>query len=147
MATILRDEFVNESGGFLGVITITARGDRRSFSVPPGESVWLSEEEQIETANAPRSDADNPLVNGSLRLRTKAGEVKNRRPLRPEPGAEVTPPTREPEPEPEVVETGATPPPAGDAEEGEFADGEEVATPEAATADKPARRRKAPVAG
>jgi hypothetical protein len=55
MAHTIRDEFRNDSGGFIGVITINARGDRVGIAVPPGESVWLSEEEQIETANAPRS--------------------------------------------------------------------------------------------
>lgn len=144
MATILRDEFVNKSGGFIGVTTINARGDRTSLAVAPGDSVWLSEEEQIETANAPRSDADNPLVNGQLELRTRGEEIKNRRPLRPDPDAPVTPASADPEPEPEVVqETGATPEAAGEPEEGDFAEHEEVATPEAATADKPARRRKA----
>lgn len=151
MAPIIRDEFVNESGGWIGVVTINARGDRTGVAVPPGESIWLSEEEQVETANAPRADADNPLVNGQLVLRTKAEEVKNRRPLRPSDEAPVTPATPADQPpvkpvdEPEVEdETGATPEPGGEPEEGTFAPGEEVATPEAAEAPKPARRRRAP---
>jgi hypothetical protein len=87
-------------------------------------------------------DADNPLTNGGLTLVTAAQDVKNRRPLRP-----VDEPKPEPDDEPEEpAATGDTPAPAGDPEEGAYADGEEVATPEAATADKPARRRRAPVA-
>lgn len=150
MAVITRDEFVNTSGGWIGVVTITARGDRQAVAVPPGESVWLSEEEQVETANAPRADADNPFINGQLELRTRAQEIRNRRPLRPDETGPVAPATPADEPtaanpggEPAAEETGATPEPDGEPETGEFSDGEEVATPDAAAAPKPARRRRA----
>lgn len=79
MATA-RSEFTNESGGFVGVVFIED-GKRRGGSVRPGDSVWLSEEEQIATANAPRRDADNPFTNGFLQLKTAATEIANRRPI------------------------------------------------------------------
>lgn len=138
MATIIRDEFVNVSDGIVGAITIDARGDRRGIAVHPGQSVWLSEEEQIETANAPRADTDNPLVNGTFELRTNGAEVKNHRPLRPDAN-----PVVEPEPSPE--ETGAAPEPQGEPEEGVRQPGEEVGTPDAATAaGRPRRGRGTP---
>lgn len=149
----IRDEFKNKSGGWIGVITIDARGERRGIAVPPGDTVWLTEEEQIATANAPRSDTDNPLTNGDLVLVTEAAEVRNRRALRPE-GEVVSKEdaARAAAAEQErqlaaTAETGATPPPAGEAEEGAFAPGEEVATPAAAEAPKPARRRAPAAAG
>jgi hypothetical protein len=135
MAKIIRDEFVNTSSGIVGAITIDGRGDRRAVAVRPGESVWLSEDEQIETANAPRADSDNPLVNGMFELRTHGAEVKNRRPLRPDPEAQV---------EVEVVvpeETGAAPIPVGEPEVGSRPLEEEVATPEAVPASGRGRRR------
>lgn len=75
-----RSEFQNESGGFVGV-TFIEEGKRRGGSVPPGESVWLTEEEQIATANAPRRDEDNPFTNGFLKLVTPATQIANRRPI------------------------------------------------------------------
>lgn len=127
--TTTRDLFRNDSGGWIGVVTIEPGGDRRAISVPPGHEVWLSEEEQILTANAPRAEADNPLTNGSLTCVTEAGDVKNRRALRPDTpvAAEATP--EQPE-EPVEEEVGAPPSPEGDPAEGTRPPGEEVATPE-----------------
>lgn len=147
MANIIRDEFRNDSGGFLGVVTIDNRGDRHGVSVAPGDTVWLSEEEQIATANAPRSEADNPLTNGNLVLLTSGQEVKSRRPLRP-----VAVETPEPEPDtgpdagPDAAPPPAdpdAPPPEGEPEEGKLAEGEEVGTPEATTAAGRRRRKQA----
>jgi hypothetical protein len=76
-----RDEFVNQSDGFIGVITIDPNGKERAIAVRSGASVWLSEAEQILTANAPRKDEDNPFANGDLKLRTRAADIKNRRPI------------------------------------------------------------------
>lgn len=77
----LKDEFRNETKGFVGVITIDPQGNQKGVAVRPGSSIWLSEGEQILTANAPRLDKDNPFINGQLSLVTKAGDVKNRRPI------------------------------------------------------------------
>lgn len=76
-----RDEFVNSSDGFIGVITIDPNGKEKAIAVRSGASVWLSESEQILTANAPRNDEDNPFTNGDLKLRTRAADIKNRRPI------------------------------------------------------------------
>lgn len=76
----IKDEFKNNTKGFVGVITLD-NGKERGIAVRPEATIWLSEEEQILTANAPRQDEDNPFVNGQLSLVTKAQDVKNRRPL------------------------------------------------------------------
>lgn len=76
----IKDEFRNETQGFVGVITID-NGKERGVAVRPESTIWLSEQEQILTANAPRRDEDNPFINGQLKLVTKAQDVKNRRPL------------------------------------------------------------------
>lgn len=147
----VKDEFRNVTTGWIGVVTIDGRGDSQGIPVAPGQSVWLSEEEQIATANAPQSDADNPFTNGTLAIVAKGSEVKNRRPF----GADVAPSLDQVVPEtveaieeaevivpaPPVEETGATPIPESEPETGTPAPGEEVATPEAAA--KPPRRRKA----
>lgn len=86
-------EFRNESGGFLGVIVIEPGGKERGISVRPGDSIWLSEEDQIATANAPRSDDNNPFINGQLKLVTAATAIANRRPIgdttQPQPNEEA----------------------------------------------------------
>jgi len=113
-----KDEFINTTDGWLGVVQLNHLGQALGASVEPGGSVFLTEEEQILTANAPREDKDNPFANGALKLRTRAVEIRNRRPF----GA--------PE-EPDETETGATPQPEGEPELGSAAAGEEVATPKA----------------
>lgn len=143
----VRDEFVNSSDGWIGVVQIGPHGEQKGTAVEPQGSVWLTEDEQILTANAPHSDEDNPFTNGTLQLRTRGANVKNRRPY----GADVAKPhivAEEPEVEPvtpEQEETGATPAPAEEPELGQAAAGEEVATPQAAMRPKPkptARRRQ-----
>lgn len=84
-----KTEFRNASGGIIGVVTIEPGGKEVALPLKPGASVWLSEEERIATANAPRRDEDNPFANGQL---VRVGEVpegaKNRRPIGDE---ELTP--------------------------------------------------------
>lgn len=126
-----KDEFINTSDGWVGVSTLKPNGEARGAAVEPGGSVFLSEEEQILTANAPRSDEDNPFANGSLVLARRAVDVPNRRPWGEHPGA---PEPDETPVEPEEEETGAAPAPQEEPPEGERAPGEEVATPEAVTA-------------
>lgn len=77
----LKDEFENTTEGHIGVITLDPTGKERGIAVRPKATIWLTEAEQILTANAPRRDEDNPFANGQLRLKTKAADVKNRRPI------------------------------------------------------------------
>lgn len=58
--------FRNDSPGWLGVVTIGPKGDDRGTSVAPGDLIWLSEAEQILTANAPRKAEDNPFIEQTL---------------------------------------------------------------------------------
>jgi hypothetical protein len=60
--TIQKQQFKNESGGWIGVVVINAKGEDTGASVEPGGTVWLSEQEQILTANAPRKAEDNPFL-------------------------------------------------------------------------------------
>ncbi len=76
-----KTEYRNDSGGIIGVITIEPGGERKPIPVSPGATVWLSEEEEIATANAPVRDEDNPFINGQLVKVTDAADIKNRRPL------------------------------------------------------------------
>lgn len=108
--TILKDQFRNDSPGVIGAVSVNNRGEVQGIPVYPGDTVWLSDEEQVLTANSPRDPADNPLINGSFTLIAEQGEFKNARPVRP------------------VAET----PP-----EGERPADEEVGTPDAAPADAP----------
>jgi hypothetical protein len=100
-----KDEFRNVTDGWLGVVTIDHTGKASGTSVEPGGSCFMTEEEQILTANAPRSDEDNPFTNGSLRLLRRGLEIKNRRPY----GAGAF----EAEPEADETETGASASPRG----------------------------------
>lgn len=62
MTSIQKQQFQNMSGGHLGVVVIGPKGVETGIPVPPDGFVWLSEEEQILTANAPRSPKDNPFT-------------------------------------------------------------------------------------
>lgn len=117
-----KDEWLNTGAGWIGVVVIDGRGDHHGEAVAPGRTVWLSEEEQIATANAPVNDEDNPFANGSLELQTRGAEIRNRRPY----GTHAGGPVRQDE-----TETGATPVTHDEPPEGAPAPGEEVATPEA----------------
>src|SRR4051812_27314693 len=76
-----KSEFRNDSGGFIGVVTIEPNGKENPIPIAPGAAVWLSEDEQIATANAPLRDEDNPFANGNLVKVTDAKDIKNRRPI------------------------------------------------------------------
>lgn len=62
MSQIEKQQFKNNLHGWIGVVLIGPKGDDRGGSVEPGGTVWLSEAEQVLTANAPRSAADNPFI-------------------------------------------------------------------------------------
>lgn len=76
-----KTEYRNDSAGIIGVVTIEPGGERKPIPVSPGATVWLSEEEEIATANAPVRDEDNPFINGQLVKVTDAADIKNRRPI------------------------------------------------------------------
>lgn len=107
-------EFRNRTDGFIGVVVINEKGDRHGASVGPGDRVWLSEQEQILTASAPKLDKDNPFVGGhedggaALELVTEKRPVRSPRPIGT-PAPEGAPETSEEveaaeEPAPEDVE-------------------------------------------
>lgn len=57
-----RDEFVNRTQGWVGVVRINRKGDEVSESVEPGGRVFLTAEEQELTAQAHRRPEDSPFV-------------------------------------------------------------------------------------
>lgn len=59
---IEKQQFKNTTGGWIGVTVIGPRGEDRGAAVEPDGTVWLSEQEQILTANASRRPEDNPFV-------------------------------------------------------------------------------------
>lgn len=122
----VKDKFLNKGEGYVGVVTLAGNGERQPIAVAPGDEVWLSEEEQALTANAPRDPADNVLSNGTLELVTEGVDIKHARPLRPT----------------AVEETGAAPEPAGDAAKGSRPAGEEVGTPGALSDEEKAERQE-----
>lgn len=155
-----KDEFRNTTNGFIGVITIDPTGKEKGVAVRPKSNIWLSEAEQILTANAPRLDKDNPFVNGSLELVTKAADVKNRRPIGDaapqaaketpeEPQEEVAPASDPPPPAPEAGAQGNTAPKPETAEERAEADRKrtEAEKAKAAEAQKQAAAGAKPVGG
>lgn len=56
-----RAKFRNRSDGRVGVIKIKATGERHAISVAPGEEVWLTQQEIIESAEAPRQAKNSPF--------------------------------------------------------------------------------------
>src|SRR3954454_13954339 len=57
-----KQQFHNETGGYLGVVVLSPKGEEVGVSVPPDGYVFLSEDEQRLTAAAPRNPKDNPFV-------------------------------------------------------------------------------------
>lgn len=152
-----RTEFENVSDGVIGVQVADGNNRMQGIPVKPGETVWLTEAEEIATANAPRRPEDNPFTKGWLQVKTRAGDVINRRPIgsRDQVTTAVAPapaPTPAPKDERELPtverqgqpgETGAPPLPEGDPALGARTPGEEVATPQAVPSGKraPAKPR------
>lgn len=83
----LRSEWINDSGGTVGVTLFDDDGKRIGGVVKPGATVWLTEKERIATANAPAKASDNPFANGTFRCVTPSTEMANRREF----GAEQAP--------------------------------------------------------
>jgi hypothetical protein len=63
---IEKQAFRNDSPGWIGVTVIGPEGRPKGKGVEPGAIEWLSEQEQILTANAPRNAEDNPFVEQKL---------------------------------------------------------------------------------
>jgi hypothetical protein len=63
-----RAKFRNRSTGRVGVIKIKATGERHAISVAPGEEVWLTQQEIIESAEAPRQAKDSPFEPRRIRV-------------------------------------------------------------------------------
>lgn len=62
MPQIEKQQFRNNTQGWIGAVSIGPRGDESGIAIAPGETAWLSEAEQILTANAPRRPEDNPFL-------------------------------------------------------------------------------------
>lgn len=62
MSQTEKQQFRNNTEGWLGAVTIGPRGDDRGVAIEPNGTVWLSEAEQRLTANAPRQPEDNPFI-------------------------------------------------------------------------------------
>ena len=113
----LKSKFENVSKGVVGAVVFGLDGKPKGIPVPYKGVVWLTEEEEILTANAPRNEADNPFANGTFKLLVRGTEVAHARPI----GSTQEPPA-EPEPEPES-ETPDEPPAEGDRPEAADASG------------------------
>lgn len=154
----LRSEFINESSGTVGVVLFDRRGERGGGVVKPGESIWLTEEEEVATANAPKKPSDNPFINGMLRMVTPAEQMVSKRPIGSrESAAAPIEPSKAPKGPEELVEpprverdateeVGAPPLPEGDPEEGVRQPAEEVGNPQVVKTEN-ARKKKTPERG
>ena len=137
-----QSKFRNSGKGVVGVVKLDLDGRPKGKAVYPGDFVWLTEYEQILTANAPRNESDNPFTNGSLTLEVRGSEMRTTRPIGDEqdPAAPPQPPAQPEELREEIVEeqapaaepppppqTGAGEQPQGDPPQGQRAENEEVA--------------------
>lgn len=59
---IEKQQFQNNTDGWIGAVVIGPNGQERGIAVEPGGTVWLSEGDQVLTANAPRRAQDNPFI-------------------------------------------------------------------------------------
>lgn len=66
---IEKQQFRNDTGGYIGAVQLSVKGEEMGVAVEPGGTVWLSEAEQILTANAPRDPADNPFIPQTMQRR------------------------------------------------------------------------------
>jgi hypothetical protein len=75
-----KQEFRNATPGTIGVVVIQG-GKEVALPLVSEATIWLSEDDQIATANAPARDEDNPFVSGALVAVGKPQGVRNRRPI------------------------------------------------------------------
>lgn len=76
-----QSKFTNVSGGVAGAIKLNHRSEPQGVAVFPNESIWLTEQEEVLTANAPRNPEDNPFTNGTFRLDVRAADAAEARPI------------------------------------------------------------------
>lgn len=134
-----KTEFKNRSGGHLGVVVLDREGKPVGANVEPDGAVFLSDDEMRLTAQAPRSNENNPFVPKKHEIRDpRTGDVveegvwaalekvAERRPVPIGQGREerFIPSTS-------AEETGAPSAPQGPPPEGKFQPGEEVGDPTA----------------
>lgn len=73
-----KQQFQNNTGGWVGVVIIGPKGDDRGANVEPDGTIWLSEAEQRLTANAPRAAKDNPFIPQLRQRRSEeTGEIED----------------------------------------------------------------------
>lgn len=128
---IEKAQFRNTTSSHQGAVIFDQANKPHGISVAPGDTVWLSEDEQQMTANAPQDPHDNPFLPLHDVLDEERKPTGEKRPifeleqtLRPITGgrpigADAT------------ADPGAPAEPTGSAPTGESAPGEEVAKPDA----------------
>lgn len=62
MSPVQKQRFKNQSAGWVGAVNIGPKGDEKGVAIAPGAEVWLSEDEKILTANAPKKAEDSPFM-------------------------------------------------------------------------------------
>ena len=74
MAKVERAEFRNTTTGYVGAVRLDNRGEARGVAVAPGESVWLSQEEQGSPPTRPagRRATRSCRSHSSTAIRTRA---------------------------------------------------------------------------
>src|SRR5437763_614293 len=72
----------NNTAGWLGVVKLDHLGAERGHPVEPYGQVWLSDDEAILTARAPRDPKDNPFVEQTFQFYDEAGKIVSA-PMRP----------------------------------------------------------------
>lgn len=126
-----RDEFINQTQGWVGAVQINRKGDEVAVAVEPGASVFLNEEERELTARAHKRAADSPFEP----RRVTFYDVETR----DETETKTIAPLERAE---KVRATGAAEEPANEAPKGVHAPDEEVGTPDAPAKPKSRGRRK-----
>jgi hypothetical protein len=77
----VKSKFQNTSGGVVGAVVLDHEDKPKGAAIGPKGTIWLSEKEQVLTANAPRNDKDNPFANGDLSLLVRSSEMAAARPI------------------------------------------------------------------
>lgn len=133
-------EFINNTEGYLGVVTYAPNGDEKPIAVEPSGTVWLSEAEQELTAKAPKNAADNPFIEQKVAIvDPDTGDTTGYRTIIPLTLQDEARPTPSARARQVARATGEANPARGDAPDGSHDHREEVGTP---SAQAPAARRR-----
>lgn len=81
-SAVEKRQYQNNTLGWLGVVVLDPQGKAVGISVEPQGTVWLSDEEAILTARAPRDPKDNPFEETTFMEIVPGGEAVERK-LRP----------------------------------------------------------------